>query len=147
MVENATWKKMLDVSAVLTLVINGTTIIISILAAIGIAIASIAGILYLIALCFNIGLIFFNFTILNREDTRGKKLKVLSYAFLLLFFFAFFLMFYYQIICVIEQDVTSTRYLVAKLMNNVGYYGILTFGLALTIVDLKLRQHPETWLK
>jgi len=145
--KNELLKKGLEIITYVALVINAVALGLSIIVDIGVPFGSVlGGYLFFIALCANIASLFFNFATLNRTDEKGKLLKRLCYIFLIFFFFALYLMLYKQFIFISQMDLTDISYLTSDILQKFTYFGILGFGLALALLDLKYLSRPETWL-
>lgn len=136
--------KGLKIIIYLTLAINAMAIALSVIG--NFDIINIAGYIYLLALCIDLGAIFFTFINLNAADEKGKILKAICYIFLGFFFFALFLLLFKQIVFMTETDPLNIRYVVAELIHNFAYFGILGFGILLSLLDLKYLHRSETWL-
>jgi hypothetical protein len=147
MKENHILKKGLEIMVYVALIANVTSIVLGIIATIGsTAISNIAGIMFVISLGVNLAVLFFNFASLNRVDPKGKRLKNLCYIFMIFFFFALILIFYNQLVFVLEMDLMSRHYIIAYIIHISGYFGILGFGLLITLFDFKYLPRPETWI-
>lgn len=145
MTEKGDYFKYLKIVTYATLVINAITIILSVFGEY--PISDIAGFMYIIAICINILAIFFNFININTVDAKGKLLKALCYLFLVFLFFAMFLLLFKQIIFALQTDPTSNLLLIAEITHWIIYFGILGFGILLSLLDLKYFDRPETWTK
>jgi hypothetical protein len=144
MAEKGAYFKYLKVVTYATLVINIVSIILSLFGEY--PISSIAGYLYIGAICLNILVIFFNFMNINTADAKGKFLKILCYIYLVFLFFAMFMLLFSQIIFIIQEDPTSIRLIIAELTHWIVYFGVLGFALLLALLDLKYFTRPETWV-
>jgi hypothetical protein len=144
MAEKGAYFKYLKVSTYATLVINIVSIILSLFGEY--PISSIAGYMYIVAICLNILVIFFNFININTADAKGKFLKILCYIYLVFLFFAMFMLLFNQIIFVLQEDPTSIRLIIAELTHWIVYFGVLGFALLLALLDLKYFTRPETWV-
>lgn len=136
--------KGLNIIIYISLVINAVAIVLSLIG--DFKIRDFAGYIYLIAICINLLTIFLNFINFNALNDKGKILKIICYVFLAFFFFALFLLIFKQIIFVTEMDPTSNRYLIADLIHKIAYFGILGFGVILSLFDLKYLNRLETWI-
>lgn len=148
MVENETLKKFRDITVYATLIINVSTITLSLLAYTGILVISMfAGFFFIVALLLNLSTIFFTFANLNREDVKGRKLKNLCYIFMVFFFFAMFFILFKQLIFAVVTNIASYLYPIAEIIYLLGYFGILGLGLLLVLLNLRYIHRHETWLK
>ncbi len=128
-----------------TLVINATTIVLSLFGEF--PISNIAGFMYLVAISVNLLAIFVNFLYINTADAKGKLLKIICYVYLVFLFFAMFLLLFKQILFVTQVDPNNSRLMLAEITHWVVYFGILGFAVLLTLLDLKYFHRPETWTK
>ncbi|MHA1264298.1 MAG: hypothetical protein ACTSRS_03605 [Candidatus Helarchaeota archaeon] len=139
-------KRWMEIFVYIAFVINLLAIVLNFLVELNLSgLIEVGGLLYFIALCTNISIIFFNFATFNRNDEKGKILKILCYIYLVFLFFGLILFYFKQFIFIAIMDVTSIQYLLANLIQSILYFGILGFGLLLLLFDLKYLQRPKTW--
>ena len=145
---NKFWKKNLKFVVYATLIINAVAINLNLIVEVGLTILSGIAIFSLIlAWIINLVAIFFNFANLNRKDEKGILLKRICYIFLVFFFFGLFMMLFKPIFTAFIMDPDSPILIIANILHLIAYYGILGFGLALSILDLKFLERKETWRK
>ncbi|HUX98809.1 MAG TPA: hypothetical protein VMV49_04600 [Candidatus Deferrimicrobium sp.] len=148
MAEKGFFSEYFKVIILITLITNSIAIILSLIGDVGITLlTSVAIILMITAWCANLTAIHFTFVNLNRTDRKGNLLKNICYVYLVFFFFAIFMIFFKQIVFIFVQNVESVRYLRAEIIHLIAYYGILGFGLILSILDFKFLERAETWVQ
>ncbi len=105
----------------------------------------IFGVLMIVTFLNNFLLIYFNDIKLNKNTQLGNKLNILCYGFLIFQIFAISLIFlgnwrYYAIYSTDPLDAIRSYVFIC-----IGYFGVLLFGMAIALIDIKNLNNSELW--
>ncbi len=123
------------------LIINITTIILTLLPYIGIeTFKTISTVMFFIAFGIDLALITLNLSLVNRQDPVGQKIKAISRIYLVFLFLAALLLGFSSFLYSFFEGGT-----LATIGTLIAYYGMFGLGLVIVFLDFQNRNRTETW--
>jgi acetyl esterase/lipase len=102
----------------------------------------IFGVILTITLFENLLLVYLNLLKVNKKSKLGYKLHIMCYIFLVFTILAMFGMMQGNLL---SSTTISNGFLGGYALTHLCYFGILSFGIFLVLVDILTRRNPEIW--
>ncbi len=100
------------------------------------------GVILTITLFENLLLVYLNLLKVNKKSKLGHRLYILCYVFLVFTILAMFGMMQGNLL---NSMAISNGFLGGYALTHLCYFGILSFGIFLVLVDILTRRNPEIW--